>query len=428
MDVDGQYRGIDHNIHQADGFSNYTIFSLWDTYRALHPLFNILQPQRNTDMITSLLKHYEQSVHKVLPVWSMMGNENWCMIGYHGVSLLSDAYAKGLEMDIPTSLQAMRSSSTLPYYTGVLDYMESGYVPFEKDGSAVSVTLEYAYDDWAIYQAALKAGDTAMADEYYQRALNYRNVFDRDLGFARPKYKDGSWKKDFSLLNTHGEGFIEGNSWNYSFHVPHDVYGLITGMGGDQQFVSKLDSLFVMEMPEEFYEHTEDVTKEGLIGTYVHGNEPSHHIPYLYAWSSQPWKVQKIVRHIMNEMYKNNIDGLCGNDDCGQMSAWYIFSAMGFYPVCPGTDQYVLGAPYLPYMKVKLGNGNIMEIKAPKVSDKNCYVKQVKLNGKPYDKLYITHDDLMNGGELTFEMSSSPNKSRGLTAEAKPYSLTDGVW
>ena len=428
MDVDGKYRGIDHNIHQADGFDNYTIFSLWDTYRALHPLLNILHPKRNSDMMSSLLKHYEQSVHKVLPVWSMMGNENWCMIGYHGVSLLSDAYAKGLNIDVPMSLKAMRNSSTLSYYTGIPDYIKSGYVPFDHEGSAVSITLEYAYDDWTIYQTALKTGNKELTDEYYQRALNYRNVFDRKLGFARPRYKDGSWKKDFSLLNTHGEGFIEGNSWNYSFHVPHDVYGLITAMGGDKQFINNLDSLFVMELPEHFYEHTEDVTKEGLIGNYVHGNEPSHHIPYLYAWTSQPWKSQKQIRQIMNEMYKNNIDGLCGNDDCGQMSAWYIFSAMGFYPVCPGTDQYVLGAPYLPYMKIKLGNGKIMEIKAPKVSDKNCYVKKLVLNGKPYDKLFITHNDLMSGGELIFEMSSKPNQSRGLTTETKPYSLTDGVW
>ena len=428
MDVDGKYRGIDHNIHQADGFDNYTIFSLWDTYRALHPLLNILHPKRNSDMMSSLLKHYEQSVHNVLPVWSMMGNENWCMIGYHGVSLLSDAYAKGLNIDVPMSLKAMRNSSTLSYYTGIPDYIKSGYVPFDHEGSAVSITLEYAYDDWTIYQTALKTGNKELTDEYYQRALNYRNVFDRKLGFARPRYKDGSWKKDFSLLNTHGEGFIEGNSWNYSFHVPHDVYGLITAMGGDKQFINNLDSLFVMELPEHFYEHTEDVTKEGLIGNYVHGNEPSHHIPYLYAWTSQPWKSQKQIRQIMNEMYKNNIDGLCGNDDCGQMSAWYIFSAMGFYPVCPGTDQYVLGAPYLPYMKIKLGNGKIMEIKAPKVSDKNCYVKKLVLNGKPYDKLFITHNDLMSGGELIFEMSSKPNQSRGLTTETKPYSLTDGVW
>ncbi|WP_255026329.1 GH92 family glycosyl hydrolase [Coprobacter tertius] len=426
MDVDGQYRGLDHNIHQADGFTNYTIFSLWDTYRALHPLFNVLHPQRNADMVESMLKHYEQSVHKALPVWSLMGNENWCMIGYHAVPVLADTYVKGGNVDASKAIEAMVSSSTLPYYEGVKDYMQYGYVPFDRNGSAVSVTLEYAYDDWTIYQMAQKAGNKKVADEYAKRALNYRNVFDRDLGWARPKYKNGEWKKNFSLLNTHGEGFIEGNSWNYSFYVPHDVNGLITAMGGDKKFISNLDSLFVMELPAKYYENTEDVTKEGLIGNYVHGNEPSHHIAYLYAWSSQPWKTQYWVREIMNRMYKNNIDGLCGNDDCGQMSAWYIFTAMGFYPVCPGSDEYVLGAPYLPYMKVKLGNGKIFEIKAPKVSDKNRYVKSVKLNGKNYDKMYLSHEDLMNGGEIVFEMSSKPNKKRGISSETKPYSMTDG--
>ncbi len=426
MDVDGKYRGVDHNIHQAENFTNYTIFSLWDTYRAFHPLLNILDVERNTDMIKSMLKHSEQSVHKALPVWSLMGNENWCMIGYHAVSVLSDAFAKGANLDKEEMLSAMVSSSNIPYYENIKDYLKYGYIPFEMNGSAVSETMEFAYDDWTIYQMALKAGNKVLADKYKQRALNYRNVFDRSIGFARPRYASGEWKKKFSMLSTSGEGFIEGNSWNYSFYVPHDVNGLITAMGGDKKFIRNLDSLFTMKLPAEFYEHTEDVTKEGLIGNYIHGNEPSHHIAYLYAWSSQPWKTQYWVREIMNRMYKNNINGLCGNDDCGQMSAWYIFSAMGFYPVCPGTGQYVFGAPYLPYLKVNLKDGKTLEIKAPKVSDKNRYIKWVKLNGKIYDKTYITHNDIINGGELFFEMSSTPNKKRCLTSDTKAYSLTDG--
>lgn len=429
MDVDGNYRGVDHNIHQADGFTNYTIFSLWDTYRAFHPLLNIIQKDRNKDMVLSMLKHGEQSVHKALPVWSLMGNENWCMTGYHAVSVLSDAYAKGADLNKEKMLSAMVSSSNIPYYENTKEYLEYGYIPFEKNGSGVSTTLEFAYDDWTIYNMARKAGNRVVAERYKQRALNYRNVFDRSIGFARPKYANGEWKKEFSLLNTSGEGFIEGNSWNYSFYVPQDVKGLMTEMGGDTKFVGKLDSLFTMELPAEFYEHTEDVTKEGLLGNYVHGNEPSHHIPYLYAWTSQPWKTQYWVREIMNKMYKNNIDGLCGNDDCGQMSAWYIFTAMGFYPVCPGSDQYVLGAPYLPYLKINLNDGKYLEINAPKVSDKNRYVKSVKLNGKVYNKMYITHADIMNGGVLEFEMASVPNKKRGLAADTKPYSLSDDlVW
>lgn len=423
-DVDGQYRGIDQNIHTADGFTNYTVFSVWDTYRALHPLFNIINRQVNTDIAKSMMKHAEQSVHKILPIWSHMANENWCMIGYHSVSVLADAIAKGLPIDKVEALAAMINSSTIPYLDGIKEYMEKGYVPLERNGSAGSLTLEYAYDDWTIYQTALRAGDDQVAETYKKRAANYNQVFDPSIGYARPKLKDGSFKKDFNLLSTHGEGFIEGNALNYSFYVPQDVNGLIRNMGGEKSFIAKLDSLFTMHLPEEFFAQTEDVTKEGLLGGYVQGNEPSHHIPFLYAWTSNPWKTQYWQREIMNNMYRNNIDGLCGNDDCGQMSAWYIFSALGFYPVCPGTDQYVLGAPYLPYIKLNLENGKTFEVKAPKVSDKNRYVKSVKWNGKPYDKGFITQQDIMNGGVLEFEMSPKPNKKRLFTGDNQPYSLT----
>lgn len=423
MDVDGKYRGLDQNIHQADGFTNYTVFSVWDTYRALHPLFNIINRQVNTDIAKSMLKHYEQSVHHILPIWSHMANENWCMIGYHSVSVLADAIAKGLPIDKEEVLKAMVSSSTLPYYDGLKEYMDKGFVSLESNGSAGSLTLEYAYDDWTIYQTALRAGNSKLATAYQKRTLNYQNAFDTSIGYARPKHKDGNWKENFNLLSTHGEGFIEGNALNYSFYVPQDVNGMIRMMGGEQKFINKLDSLFTMHLPAEFFADTEDVTEEGLLGGYVHGNEPSHHIPFLYAWTSQPWKTQYWQREIMNKMYKNNIDGLCGNDDCGQMSAWYIFSAMGFYPVCPGTDQYVLGAPFLPYMKVTLENGKALEIKAPKVSDKNRYVHSVSLNGKPYTKGYISQEEIMKGGVLIFEMSSKPNKSRVFKGEDKPYSL-----
>lgn len=423
-DVDGQYRGIDQNIHTADGFTNYTVFSVWDTYRALHPLFNIINRQINTDIAKSMMKHAEQSVHKILPIWSHMANENWCMIGYHSVSVLADAIAKGLLIDKEEALAAMINSSTIPYLDGIKEYMEKGYVPLERNGSAGSLTLEYAYDDWTIYQTALRAGDDQVAETYKKRAANYNQVFDPSIGYARPKLKDGSFKKDFNLLSTHGEGFIEGNALNYSFYVPQDVNGLIRNMGGEKSFIAKLDSLFTMHLPEEFFAQTEDVTKEGLLGGYVQGNEPSHHIPFLYAWTSNPWKTQYWQREIMNKMYRNNIDGLCGNDDCGQMSAWYIFSALGFYPVCPGTDQYVLGAPYLPYIKLNLENGKTFEVKAPKVSDKNRYVKSVKWNGKPYDKGFITQQDIMNGGVLEFEMSPKPNKKRLFTGDNQPYSLT----
>lgn len=427
MDVDGSYRGLDHNIHKANDFTNYTVFSVWDTFRAEHPLMNVLFPNRAADMVQSMMAHQSQSVHGMLPVWSHMGNENWCMIGYHAVSVLADAYGKGAEIDADKALKAMDSSANLPYFEGMKDYLQYGYVPFDHNGSAVSVTLEYAYDDWCIYMHALRTGNKQLAEKYRQRAMNYLNVFDSSIQFARPRYVDGSWKEPYSMINTSGEGYLEGNAMNYAFFVPHDVKGLMSAMGGDKTFIANIDRLFSTELPPEAYAHTEDVTKEGLIGGYVHGNEPSHHIPYLYAWTSEPWKAQYWVREIMNRMYKNNIDGLCGNDDCGQMSAWYVFSALGFYPVCPGTDQYVFGAPYLPYVKVLLPNGKTLEVKAPKVSDKNRYIKSVKLNGEIYNKTYITHNDLMGGGVLEFEMSAKPNKKRGVSADSKPYSLSDTI-
>ena len=426
MDVDGKYRGLDQNIHQADGFSNYTIFSLWDTYRAEHPFLMLMKPQQARDMAMSMIRHQQQSAHGMLPIWSHMANDNWCMSGYHATSVLADAITKGANIDKAEALKAMVTTSNVPYFDGLGEYVKYGYVPLEATSTAASTTLEYCYDDWTIYKTALAAGNTEVAEQYKKRALNYRNIYDPAIGFARPKYRDGSFKKEFDVLQTHGEGFIEGNSWNFSFHVPHDVFGVINHMGGEKEFLRKLDELFAMHLPEKYYEKNEDITIDCLIGGYVHGNEPSHHIPYLYAWTSQPWKTQYWVREVMNKMYKNHIRGLGGNDDCGQMSAWYLFTAMGFYPVCPGTDQYVLGAPYVPYMKLKLDNGKTLEIKADGVSDTNRYVKSVLLNGKPYTKTYITHDDLMAGGTLEFVMSSKPNKKRGLAASDKPYSLTDG--
>lgn len=420
MDVDGRYRGLDHNIHTAEGFTNYTVFSVWDTYRALHPLFNLIRPDMSQDIIDSMLAHYEQSVHHMLPVWSHMGNENWCMIGYHSVSVLADALAKGIPIDRQEALEAMVSSSNVPYYDGTDEYKALGYVPLEASNNAASITLENAYEDWTIYHTAVLMGDTELMAQYHDRALSYRKVFKPGLGFACPRYRDGSWKEDMDLLSTQGQGFIEGNAWNYSFYVPQAPEDLIELMGGDKRFVQRLDSLFTMHLPDEFFAQTEDVTREGLLGTYVHGNEPSHHIPYLYMYTSQPWKTQYWVREIMDRMYRNNIDGLCGNDDCGQMSAWYIFSAMGFYPVCPGSDQYVLGAPYLPSITLHLSNGNTLSIKAEGVSSTSRYVQKVLLNGTEYHKAYITHSDLVRGGELRFIMGPKPNKRVHLE---RPYSL-----
>ena len=422
-DVDGRYRGVDGAIHQAKGFQNYTVFSLWDTYRAQHPLLCLLQPGRNADMVRSMLAHQQQSANHILPVWSLMGNEGWCMTGYHAVSVVADAIVKGLPIDRDEALTALKATATWQRFPGLQAYMQKGYAPFDRDATAASNTLEYAYDDFAVAAAARALGDEALAAEFEHRSLNYRNTFDPRTGFATPRYADGHFKPDMDPLQTYGEGFIEGNSWNFSFHVPHDVKGLMSVMGGEAVFRERLDKLFTMHLPERYYADNEDITEDCLVGGYVHGNEPSHHVPYLYAWTSEPWKTQQWLRTIMNRMYRNDIRGLGGNDDCGQMSAWFIFSALGFYPVCPGTDQYVLGAPYIPYADVSLPGGTHIIIKAPKVSDRNRYVRSVKVNGKPYSSLFIAHRQLTDGCVIEFEMSDKPNKERGLKEEDKPCSM-----
>lgn len=428
QDTDGRYRGIDHNIHQAaPGRTNYTVFSVWDTFRAEHPLMNIIKRERSRQFVGSMLDHYRQSVHGMLPVWSHMGNENWCMMGFHSVSVVADALAKGIPVDSELALEACLSSANVGYYDQLEQYRQFGYVPSDDSAVSASATLEYAYDDWAVASLAARMGRHDEAEKYYLAAGNYRNVFDRSMGFARPRDAEGVFKADFDPLETHNMGFIEGNSWNYSFFVPHDVDGLIELMGGNERFVERLDSLFTMELPARYFEHTEDITEEGLMGNYVHGNEPSHHVAYLYAWTSQPWKGQARLHEIMRRMYLDRPDGLCGNDDCGQMSAWYVFSVLGFYPVCPGSDQYVLGSPYAKEVTLNLENGRTFTVRAPGVSDRNVYVSVVKLNGKPYDKAYIVHDDIMNGGVLEFEMSARPDTKRVFTDEQRPYSLTDSA-
>ncbi|WP_166919239.1 GH92 family glycosyl hydrolase [Flavobacterium poyangense] len=415
MDLDGTYKGLDMNVHKADNFRNYTSYSLWDTYRALHPLFNIVQPARNSDMISSMLAHSDQSVHKMLPIWSHYANENWCMIGYHSVSVIADAIVKGnTNFDAEKALQACVNTAKVPYYDGLEYYMKKGYVPEDKNGSSVSKTLEYAYDDWAIAQAAKKLGKTDIYNEFIERSKNYKNVYDAKTGFMRPKLNDGTFKKEFDPLDTHGQGFIEGNSWNYSLYVPHDPAEMIKLMGGNDKFKVRLDSLFNMHLPEKYFENTEDITREGIIGNYVHGNEPSHHVVYLYNWTNSPWKAQDKIRMILKKMYRNGADGLGGNDDFGQMSAWYIFSSLGFYPVAPGSDEYALGSPLVKKAVFNLENGKNFEVETVNQSDKNVFVSKVFLNGKLLSKPFLKHSDVLNGGKITFYMSSRPNKSFGL--------------
>jgi predicted alpha-1,2-mannosidase len=411
MDVNGRYRGLDQNDHQAENFTNYTTFSLWDTYRALHPLFNIIQPKRNADMVKSMLAHYDQSVHPMLPVWSHHANENWCMIGYHSVSVIADAAVKdNTGFDIEKALDACVTTARQKFYGGLDAYTTSGYVPDEKSSSSVSMTLEYAYDDWCIAQLAKKAGRQDLYDEFIKRSANWKNVFDTSIGYTRPKLANGNFRKEFDVLSTHGQGFIEGNAWNYSLYVPHDPAELIRQMGGTKRFVTHLDSLFTMYLPDKFFAETEDITREGIIGNYVHGNEPAHHVAYLYNWTDQPWKTQERVRMILRKQYQASPDGLGGNDDCGQMSAWYIFSALGFYPVAPGSDQYAVGSPSIQNATLKFENGNTLTIDVRNQSDKNVYVQKIEVNGIPLKRLYLTHAEIMNGGKITFYMGAKPRK------------------
>lgn len=406
-DVDGKYLGLDQNIHESDGFTNYTIFSLWDTYRALHPLFNIIQPSRNNDMMHSLLAHYDQSVHKALPIWSHYANENWCMIGYHSVSLLADALVKKTtNIDPERALQAAINSSNLNYYDGIGEYLKYGYVPEDKSSSSVSKTLEYAYDDWAIAQMAKIANNVESMSEYLKRSENYANVYNKETGFMHPRLSDGKFKREFDPMDTHGQGFIEGNAFNYGLYVPQNIPHMIDMMGGKSKFSKHLDDIFTTEIEEKYIEKNEDITRDGIIGNYVHGNEPGHHIPYLYNWTDKTWKTAERVRMILRKMYTNEPDGLCGNDDAGQMSAWYIFSSLGFYPVLPGSTSYSIGSPLVKSAIINLENGKTINIKAVNQSETNVYVSKVTFNGKKIENLTLDHHDLIKGGELVYYMSN----------------------
>jgi len=407
QDADGKYKGLDQNIHEAKGFKNYTIFSLWDTYRALHPLFNVIQPKRNNDMIQSMMAHYKQSAMHMLPVWSHYANENWCMIGYHSVSVIADAIMKDVFAgDANAALEACATTARNRKFDGLGYYMDLGYIPEDKSGSSVSKVLEFAYDDWCIHEMAKKLGRYDIMKEFSARINNFKNVFDPAVGFMRPKLADGSFKKEFDPLDTHGQGFIEGNAWNYSLYVPQDVPALITLLGGKAKFEKYLDDLFNNELPDKYFAQTEDITRDGIIGNYVHGNEPSHHVAYLYNWTDSPWKTQEKVRMIIKNQYKNGPDGLSGNDDCGQMSAWYLFTAMGFYPVCPGSDQYQLGSPLVESASIQLENGKTFSIKVKNQGPKNVYVKSITWMGYPWKEKYINHSMIQQGGELVFEMSA----------------------
>ncbi|PTL85713.1 GH92 family glycosyl hydrolase [Vitiosangium sp. GDMCC 1.1324] len=424
-DIDGRYRGPDNQVHQAEGFSFYSTFSLWDTYRAEHPLLTLLQPeQRNNDFIHSLIASQRVSPYGVLPVWQFHGLETWCMIGYHAVPVIADAYMKGIRgYPADQALEAMVASATYKPYGGLEHYMALGYVPIDQEPEAASKTLEYAYDDWTIARMARALGREELAARFEKRAQNYRNVFDTRTGFVRARKSDGSYREPFDPAAVgYGSDYTEGNAWQYSWYMPQDTAGLISLLGGDAKLVAKLDSVFDARVSAESFAHVEDIS--GLIGHYAHGNEPSHHVAYLYNYAGQPWRTQERLKQIVDSQYKAATDGLAGNDDCGQMSAWLVFTALGFYPVTPGSNEYVIGRPFVERATLELPNGKRFTIVAEKLGDAHPYIGKVTLNGKPLERSYVRHEELLAGGELRFVMQARPDKTWATKPGSRPYSMS----
>ena len=415
MDIDGRYRGMDNEIHKADNFENYTVFSLWDTYRTLHPLLTIIDKKRTNDFVNTLINKYKQN--NELPMWELAANDTRCMIGYHGVSVIADAYQKGIQgYDADDAWEAIHKSANVSK-RGIQYYKELGFVPSNKSSQSVSKTLEYAYDDWCIAQFAKLTNRNNEQKYYEQRAQFYKNVFDKESGFMRGRNADRNWREPFNpqLVNY---DYTEGNAYQY-IYVPHHVNELIMLSGGDEKFASWLDKLFETEMEYELEEGT-DVT--GLIGQYAHGNEPSHHIAYMYNYVGQAWKTQKYVREILETMYSDTPGGLCGNEDCGQMSAWYVMSSMGFYPMTPGDGKYIIGSPIFDKVKIHLESGKTFTISAINQGKENTYIQNAKLNNEEYNSTYLLHSDIENGGEIIFEMGLKPNKKYGKGKDSRPIS------
>ena len=410
-DVDGKYYGPDKQVHQADGWVNYSTFSLWDTFRAAHPLFTYTEPARVNDMVKSFIAFYEQNGR--LPVWNFWGSETDMMIGYHAVPVIVDAYLKGIgDFDAEKALQACVATANIDEYRGIGSYKTRGFIPFNvtdqynSENWSLSRTLEYAFDDFCIAEMAKKMGKTDIANEFYKRSQNYRNVFNPATGFMQPIDDKGVFQRDFNP-DEYTAHICESNAWHYFWSVQHDINGLVSLTGGQDKFAAKLDSMFTYipagneELP---------IFSTGMIGQYAHGNEPSHHVIYLYNKVRQPWKAQKYAAQVMHELYFNAPAGLCGNEDCGQMSAWYVFSAMGFYPVNPVSGEYEIGTPLFPEMRLNLDNGKTFTVLAPNVSRENIYIQSVKMNGQPYDKSYITHQQIMDGATIEFVMGNQPGE------------------
>jgi len=424
-DADGRYRGPDDQVHKAEGFTFHSTFSLWDTFRAEHPLLLLVQPERrNADFVNSLLASQKASPFGILPVWQFHGRETWTMIGYHAVPVIADAYLKGVRgFDAPAALDAMVKSASYGPYGGLDHYMKLGYAPIDKEPEAASKTVEYAYDDWTIARMARALGKHDIAASFEKRAGNWRNSFDAKTGFLRARKTDGSFREPFDATAiNYGSDYTEGNAWQYSWFVPHDQAAMFGLLGGDKAAVKKLDAMFDYDNSKLDYSHAEDIA--GLIGQYIHGNEPSHHVAYLYSFAGQPWRTQERLKQIVESQYKTGPAGLSGNDDLGQMSSWLVFTSLGFYPVAPGSNQYVLGRPFLNRATLTLPNGKRFTVLADGLSAANGYVGKVTLNGRPLDRSYITHEELSAGGELRFTMQAKPNRSWATSRAARPFSAS----
>jgi predicted alpha-1,2-mannosidase len=417
-DADGRYLGRDMKTHRAEGFTNYTVFSLWDTFRAAHPLYAIIDQRRTRDFVRTFLAQYEQGGR--LPVWELWANETDTMIGYHAASVIADAAAKEVGgFDLDKAFAAMRHSATLRHF-GLGAYAERGYISSEDEPESVSKTLEYAYDDWCVAQVARKLGRAEDYKQFTRRAQSYKNLFDPATGFMRAR-RNGRFAGPFDPREVNFN-FTEANAWQYAFFAPHDISGLIELMGGREAFARKLDALFAAD-PRTTGREQADIT--GLMGQYAHGNEPSHHVAYLYSFAGRPWKTQARVRRIMDEFYAPRPDGLVGNEDCGQMSAWYVLSAAGFYPVTPGSTTYVIGSPVFDAVRFRLENGKTFTVRARNQSPRNVYIRSAALDGRPHAKSYITHADIMRGGELVFTMGDRPDTRWGAARGDAPVSAIE---
>ena len=414
QDVNGEYRGLDENIHHSKKFTKYTVFSLWDTFRAEHPLLALIQEKRDSDMINSILDHYRQSADHLLPMWELQGNETWCMIGYHAVPVIVDGYLKGVKgIDAKQAYDAIKTTAMNPDYDGLASYRKLGWVPFDEEDESLSKTLEYAYDDSCIARMAKALGKSADYDYFLKRSTSFKNIYNPDLGWMCSKDSQGNWRTNFDAHlfggGTNLQDVTEATSSQYSWFVPQDVPGLIALMGGNEKFVEKLDSFFNAKQSDTFKNELSANDLRGCIGEYWHGNEPSHHVIYLYCFAGQPWKAAQRLHQVVSTQYGSQPGSLCGNDDCGQMSAWYMFTCMGFYPVCPTSDYYVIGAPQIPKAVMHLSNGKDFTMTAENLSDENIYVQSVQLNGKDWDSPFLSYKELKNGGKLAFKMGPQPS-------------------